>query len=111
MGGRKVVEAQYEKGMRRSRSLILLQRIQDVDGVNSLQFERIAKKQFPLYTKIVVKINQTIIEEHLKEKEAELTTGLVNNKTKKKGKIKERKTERKKGRTMERKEAERKKER
>ena len=67
--------------------MILLRRMQDVDGVNSLQFERIAKKQFPLYTKIVVKINQTVIEEHLKKKEAELTTGLVNNKKKeKKGK-------------------------
>ena len=79
--------------------------MQDVDGVNSLQFERIAKKQFPLYTKIVVKINQTVIEEHLKKKEAELTTGLVNNKKKeKKGKNKrekdrkkERKNDRKKG--------------
>ena len=82
--GRKVVEAEYEKGVRRSRSLILLRRMQDVDGVNSLQFEKIAKKQFPLYTKIVVKINQTVIEEHLKKKEAELTTGLVNNKKKEK---------------------------
>ena len=79
--------------------------MQDVDGVNSLQFERIAKKQFPLYTKIVVKINQTVIEEHLKKKEAELTTGLVNNKKKekkgknkrKKDREKERKNDRKKG--------------
>ena len=85
--GRKVVEAEYEKGVRRSRSLILLRRMQDVDGVNSLQFERIAKKELPLYTRIVVKINQTVIEEHLKKKEAELTAGLVNNKKKeKKGK-------------------------
>ena len=62
--------------------------MQDVDGVNSLQFERIAKKQFPLYTRIIVKINQTVIEEHLKKKEAELTTGLVNNKKKEKEKKK-----------------------
>ena len=67
--------------------MILLRRMQDVDGVNSLQFERIAKKELPLYTRIVVKINQTVIEEHLKKKEAELTAGLVNNKKKeKKGK-------------------------
>ena len=80
--------------------MTLLRRMQDVDGVNSLQFERIAKKQFPLYTRIIVKINQTVIEEHLKKKEAELTTGLVNNKKKeRKGKNK-----RKKDRQKERKE-------
>ena len=85
--------------------MILLRRMQDVDGVNSLQFERIAKKELPLYTRIVVKINQTVIEEHLKKKEAELTTGLVNNKKKekkgknkrKKDRKKERKNDRKKG--------------